>query len=87
MVRVAYYINQAPCTIRALLASLRVAGKSWSLLAHGARAGLMLWIMKLAQTGVESEEYHLLMFCALGFADIFHASLRSARTIGVSPFF
>ena len=65
LVRVAYYINQALCIIWALLGSLRVASKSWSLLAHGERAGLIPGMMRLAQRGVESEEYHLLMFCAL----------------------
>ena len=65
MVRVAYYINQAPRTIRALLGSLRVASKSWSLLVDEERAGLILGMMRLVQKGVESEEYHLLMCCAL----------------------
>ena len=64
MVRVAYYINQAPRTIRALLASLRVASKSRFFLADEERAGLMPGMSRLAQR-VESEEYDLLMFCAL----------------------
>ena len=60
MVRVAYYINQAPRTFRALLASLRVASKSWSRLPDVQRAALMPGMMRLAQ----SRESHLLMFCA-----------------------
>ena len=65
MVRVAYYINQAPRTIRALLGSLRVARKSWSLLVDVERAGLMLGMMRLAKRGFDSKEYHLLLCCAL----------------------
>ena len=61
MVRVAYYINQALRTIRALLGSLRVASKSWSLLADEERAGLMPGMMRLAQC----QEYDLLIFNAL----------------------
>ena len=52
----AYYINQAPRTIRALLGSLRVASKSWSLLADEERAGLMPGMMRFGAERVESEE-------------------------------
>ena len=51
MVLVVYYMHQALRTIRALLGSLRVASKSWFLLAHEERAGLMLGMMRLAQRG------------------------------------
>ena len=49
-VRVAYYMDQAARTIRALLGSLRVAIKSWSLSLDAQRAGLMLWMLRLAQS-------------------------------------
>ena len=60
MVRVAYYIHQALRTIRALLGSLRVASKSWSLVADEERAGRIAGDAFGAE-GVESEEYHLIM--------------------------
>ena len=65
MVRVVYYNHQALRAIRALLGSLRVASKSWSRVADEERAGLMLGMMGFDAEGVEFEEYHLLMFCAL----------------------
>ena len=61
----AYYINQALRTIRALLGSLRVASKSWSLLADEERAGRMPGMIRFDAEGVEFEEHHLLMYCAL----------------------
>ena len=44
--------------------------------------GAHAWDDAFGAEGGESEEYHLLRLCALGFADVFLASLRSARTIG-----
>ena len=61
----AYHINQAPRTIRALLASLRVAGKSWSLFGARGESGADAWDDAFGAEGAESEELHSLMFCGL----------------------
>ena len=53
LVRVFYYMNQAPCTIRALLGRWQGEG--------GAHA----WDDVFGAEGGESEEYHLLKFCSL----------------------
>ena len=65
MVRVVYYIHQAPRTFRALLGSLRFASKSWSLLTDEGEGAAHAWDDPFDAEGAQSEEHRLLMVSAL----------------------